>query len=163
MNSKKKVIIVISIIVILLISGIVLWKCMEKGNSNIPATGHFFGVPDSVEDIDLIEIIYNNGKDYITITPSNPINFYTYDKKGKVIDNYVDMDSSSIIKYVYDNDLKYLKDENNIKNEKWSLRVESSGIHCLISSDKDESKWFKELLKELNVDINGYKSNNLDN
>ena len=149
--------VVISVIILLLIGTIILIN--NKSNSKeIAATGHFYGKPRSVEEIDFIDIVYNNGKDYVHIS-NNKINYYTYDKEENSIDNIIDIDTSEIINYIYENDLKYLKDYEHIENERWSLRVSAPGMHCLISSKKEEPKWFDKLLQKLNVEENGYLSN----
>lgn len=159
-NSRKKVVIIVSIILVILLIGCIVLLINNKKEKPISDTGHFYGKPSSVKEIDSIDIIYNNGKDNIVILPNNRVNYYTYDETGNSIDNYVDVDTSDIIKYIYDKDLKYLKEYEEVDNVKWSLRINAPGRHCLISSTKTEPKWFKELLEKLNVDDNGYLSNN---
>lgn len=161
---KRKIIfsVVISVIILLLIGTIILIN--NKSNSKeIASTGHFYGKPSSVKEIESIEVVYNNGKDYISILggryEKNKILYYTYDKNGNMIDNHIDADTSDIFKYVYEKDLKYLKKYEHVDNEKWSLKVSAPGMHCLISSKKAEPKWFNKLLKKLNVEENGYLSN----
>lgn len=165
-NNKKKVfIIVFIIIIILLIGSIILLINNNKKEEPISYTGHSYGKPSSIDQIDHIEVDYNNGKDHISIfagrEKDNKIHYLGYGDDGNISGEYVfDTDTSDIIKYIYEKDLKYLKEYDEVDNAKWSLRVSGPGWHCLISGAKEEPKWFKVLLKKLYVDKNGYLSNN---
>lgn len=157
-NGNKKIFIIVSIIVAVLLVGCIALVINNKKEEPINYTGHFYGKPSSIEDIELIEVVYNNGKDEIAISPDNVINYYTYDKDGNSIDNCIDQDTSDIINYIYKNDLKYLEEYKKVNNAKWSLSIKGPGRSCLISSKESEPEWFKELLKKLNVDEKGYIS-----
>ena len=159
MRKRKIILSIIILTVILLLIGVVIVINNKSNSKEIAATGHFYGKPRSVEEIDSIDTVYNNGKDYVHISNNNKINYYTYDKEGNSIDNIIDINTSEIINYIYGNDLKYVKDYEHIENERWSLRVNAPGMHCLISSKKTEPKWFDKLLKKLNVEENEYLSN----
>ena len=162
-NSKKRIVIIVSIIVLILLVGCITVVMNNKKEKPVGETGHFYGQPSSVEDIDIIEIMYNNGNDHVSIHAGrhkdNKIYYYSFGKDGNISgENEVDTDTTDIIKYIYENDLKYLKEYNEVKNAKWSLQINGPGKQCLISGKKAEPKWFKELLKKLNVDKNGYLS-----
>ncbi len=83
----------------------------------------------------------------------------SYDKDENNIEKVVETDTSDIINYVYENDLTYLKGFRNVKDAKWLLEVDGPGAGAFISGTKEEPKWFKELLKELKADENGYLYN----
>lgn len=157
MSKTKKIIFVIILVILLSITIIILINNKFKNISTTDSdTGHFYGKPRSAEEISYIEIVYNNGKDYVSINKENIINYYTYDKDGNTIYNKVDTDTSEIINYIYENDLKYLKNYKHMENEKWALEIYSPGASCLISGKNSPPKWFNKLLEKLNVEENGY-------
>lgn len=167
-NNKKKIFIIVSIIAFILLIGCIGLLINNKKEKPISNTGHFYGQPSSLEDIDTIYIVYNNGKDHVTVSggryKDNKIYYYGYGEDGNINGEYVEnIDTSNIIKYIYEKNLKYLKEYEHVDNEKWSLEISSPGKNCLISSKKEEPKWFKDLLKKLNVDKNGYLSNSNSN
>ena len=159
---NKNVLIIISIVSLcaIILGFVILNLYNNHNNQNISETGHFYGTPSSVEDIDFIEVVYNDGNDYVFIT-DDLIKYYSYDDKGNFgITNYIeDVDFiTELTKYIYSNDLKYLKEYNKLKDAKWSLEIDSPGKSCLISGTNNPPLWFKKLLDKLNVKEYGYTS-----
>lgn len=158
MDKKKIIVIILGIfvLVLLVIAGISISH--SKKIKETPATGHFYGKPNNISDIKSIEIVYNNGKDYISISDDNQITYFTFDKEGKMIDQIVEEDTKDIIEYIYKNDIDYLKEYDHLQDEKWSLEVSGPGKSCTISKKTAQPKWFNTLLQKLNVDEYGYLS-----
>ena len=172
MNNKKdrirKTSMIIGIIALcaFIIVLLVFWLNKEK---NIPTnsktnhseereTGHFYGKPSSVEDISSVEISYNNGRDYISINDYG-ITYFAYDNNGNIIEEKTREDVelvNEINNYIFDNDLEYLNDYDEVDDKTWSLRIDSPGVHCLTSGQKDSPSWFNELLNKLEVEKYGY-------
>lgn len=159
MSKKNIIVFIISLIVLVVL--ILLGTSLTKNTEENPETGHFYGKPKSIEDIRTIDIVYNNGKDYIFISNKKELTYFTFDKEGKMVYKTYEIDTSDIIKYIYENDIDYLKEDKHIDNEKWSLEVSSPGSSCIISKKTNQPEWFDELLEKLEVDKKGYLSKTL--
>ena len=134
-------------------------------------TGHFYGKPQSVDDIDSVFINYGeNGRKRIAIiyrskypNEEDSINRYEVDDEGnyqnEVSETVSDDKVLNIMKYIYDNDLQYLNDYNvsndghilSTNDMAWMIEVNSSGASCMAYDYGEAPDWFNDLLEKLDA------------
>lgn len=126
-----------------------------------------FGLPSSKDSIEYISIFYNDGKDYIDAIrdedEGDEIEYYAYNEEEGYIGDTEETDVSNIFQYVMDNVLQYLGDNESTDEDTWGIEVSSAEGDSFIGGTGTAPDWFNDLLKELNVDQKGYKSNNFKN
>ena len=143
----------------------------HSSNQNDTDTGHFYGKPQSVDDMDQVTINYGEGgKKRITISYNSKYSNredliyrdevddegnYQNEVEEKVSDDKV----LNIMKYIYDNDLQDLNDYNvssdgyliNQNDMVWKIEVDSPGASCMAYGYGEAPDWFNELLKKLDA------------
>ncbi|MBR2766930.1 hypothetical protein IKD67_02515 [Candidatus Saccharibacteria bacterium] len=161
-DSKKRKGLVIGVVlfVILAVFGIGFGVLAIIQNKQQGAeTGHWYGKPVSADEISSIDIVYNDGKDHVQVTDEF-IYYYAYNDEGNLYEGSsetIETDTSSIMKYVFENDLQYLNDENVPNGNKWSITVYAPGVSSADFGYGRQPEWFDEILELLNVDKYGYR------
>lgn len=129
----------------------------EEDESTVEFT---YGKPASAEEIEYVSISYNNNQDFIEIyndEEDQSITYYTEggeDSKSETVESGV----NDVLKHIFEKDLEYLGDNDILENETWSIEVDTADKTSYISGDSAAPEWFNELLKKLDVDNKGYKS-----
>lgn len=123
-----------------------------------------FGLPTNKEAIEYVAIVYNDGKDYIDIfrdeEDGDSIEYYTYTDDEQYVGDTEQVDVSGIFGYIMDKDVQYLGDGDYTGDEAWGIEVSSTDGFSFVGGTDSAPDWFNDLLKELNADQKGYKSNN---
>lgn len=122
-----------------------------------------FEKPASVDDIESIEIAYNDNKDFISVSNSGTVEYYTYDENEEYIGNTVRSDAKGLIKHVFENDLDKLGEEEEPDNVEsaWSIYVYTENGYSSAFGTGEAPDWFNQLLDKLDAKNMGYQSRSL--
>ena len=118
----------------------------------------YFGKPESVDQIDSIFISYNGGKDFVDILEGE-VRYYAFDEEGNTTDetsNVLEVDTTGLKQYVFNNDLEYLGSYYPEEEYEWLVVVNGVGMSSTAYGVGEYPEWFAALLKELKVDEHGY-------
>ncbi len=142
-----------------------------NNQDDFTTTGHGYGKPQKADDIESVYISYGeNGKNRINIfnhskyhDEENSITRYEIDNEGnfqnRVSKTLSDDEVLNILKYIFDNDLKYLNDYGTTddghiiseENIQWKIAVNTRGASCMAYGDNEAPEWFNELLTKLDA------------
>lgn len=121
-----------------------------------------YGKPSSAEDIESVYITYNNGMDYINIYNSDEIEYFTYDDNDEYVGETTETSTADIIKYIFDNDLEYLGDNEYTGDEIWSVEIATTeDTYSFVGGTGETPEWLNELLNKLDANSKGYQSKKL--
>ena len=110
------------------------------------------------------DFVDKDGKDYIDIfrdeEDGDSNEYYTYTDDEQYVGDTEQVDVSGIFGYIMDKDVQYLGDGDYTGDETWGIEVSSTDGFSFVGGTDSAPDWFNDLLKELNADQKGYKSNN---
>lgn len=160
MNKKSIIICIMILALILIVLGIILIYSLHK----ISKPNYLLQIPDEFNNIDMINIVCNKGKNNIIIlVKENTIKYYSYDGNGNVIDINKDGkidEGDYIVKNSIPEDAKRIIMENVVPNMitfsrsdyDWGVEMYNTDGGGQFGGDEEEKpQWFNELLNLLEV------------